>query len=237
MLSVSEFGSSKRVLEAEILSLAAWVGHRRVQASQSSSSVDFHMMLLNGFFFWQIIRAVVENNLNASFVTIGLLASVPDLNQSIWVSFTKETYFLRSDVTRISWLQRVLESDREAFERHMNASILGLDYNLKIVPRTTDTEYAPIIYASEDVASYIMADPMSLPTVKPGIENARDTGIVSVTAPDLYGGVWRMACYLAYYGESNPASLTTVDMRRQTCLGYVGVSLAVEVVFASVLSR
>jgi hypothetical protein len=185
----------------------------------------------------QIIRAVVENNLNASFVTIGLLASVPDLNQSIWVSFTKDTYFLRSDVTRISWLQRVLESDREAFERRMNASILGLDYNLKIVPRTTDTEYAPIIYASEDVGSYIMADPMSLPTVKPGIENARDTGIVSVTAPDLYGGVWRMACYLAYYGQSNPASLTTVDIRRQTCLGYVGVSLAVEVVFASVLSR
>ncbi|KAH8941449.1 hypothetical protein BDL97_14G039900 [Sphagnum fallax] len=185
----------------------------------------------------EIIRAVVENNLNASFVTIGLLGSVPDLSQSIWVSFTKETYFLRSDVTRISWLQRVLESDREAFERRMNASILGLDYNLKIVPRTTDTEYAPIIYASEDVGSYILADPMSLPTVKPGIENARDTGIVSVTAPDLYGGVWRMACYLAYYGESNPASLTTVDMRRQTCLGYVGVSLAVEVVFASVLSR
>lgn len=232
-----EFGSSKRVLEAEILSLAAWVGHRRVQASKSSSSVDSNMMLLNGFFFLQIIRAVVENNLNASFVTIGLLASVPDLNQSIWVSFTKDTYFLRSDVTRISWLQRVLESDREAFERRMNASILGLDYNLKIVPRTTDTEYAPIIYASEDVASYIMADPMSLPTVKPGIENARDTGIVSVTAPDLYGGVWRMACYLAYYGQSNPASLTTVDIRRQTCLGYVGVSLAVEVVFASVLSR
>lgn len=237
MLSVSEFGSSKRVLEAETLSLAAWVGHRRVQASKSSSSVDFHMMLLNGFFFLQILRAVVENNLNASFVSIGLLASVPDLNQSIWVSFTKDTYFLRSDVTRISWLQRVLESDREAFERRMNASILGLDYNLKIVPRTTDTEYAPTIFASEDVASFIMADPMSLPTVKPGIENARDTGIVSVTAPDLYGGVWRMACYLAYYGKSNPASLTTVDMRRQTCLGYVGVSLAVEVVFASVLSR
>jgi hypothetical protein len=234
---VSEFSSSKRVLEAEILSLAAWVGHRRVQASKSSSSVDFHMLLLNGGFFLQIIRAVVENNLNASFVTIGLLASVPDLNQSIWVSFTKDTYFLRSDVTRISWLQRVLESDREAFERRMNASILGLDYNLKIVPRTTDAEYAPIMYASEDVASYIMADPMSLPTVKPGIENARDTGIVSVTAPDLYGGVWRMACYLAYYGESNPVSLKTVDMRRQTCLGYVGVSLAVEVVFASVLSR
>ncbi len=50
MLSVSEFGSSKRLLEAEILSLAAWVGHRRVQASKSSSSVDFHMMLLNDFF-------------------------------------------------------------------------------------------------------------------------------------------------------------------------------------------
>jgi hypothetical protein len=80
---VSEFSSSKRVLEAEILSLAAWVGHRRVQASKSSSSVDFHMLLLNGGFFLQIIRAVVENNLNASFVTIGLLASVPDLNQRI----------------------------------------------------------------------------------------------------------------------------------------------------------
>jgi histidine kinase 2/3/4 (cytokinin receptor) len=194
-------------------------------------------------FFVQILRAVVENNLNASFVTVGLIPSVPFLNQSIWMSFTQATTFLRPDVTRILWLERVLESERAAFEKRMNASILGLELNLTTVKRSPDTEYAPIVYASQDGIPFLMVDPTSVASLKPAVENARDTGLSSMSPPDLYGGVWRMACYLAYYGNSsngNPvssSSLSTVEMRREACLGYLGASLAVELVFTAVLSR
>jgi hypothetical protein len=159
------------------------------------------------------------------------------------MSFTQATTFLRPDVTRILWLERVLESEKAAFEKRMNASILGVELNLTTVKRSPDTEYAPIVYASQDGIPFLMVDPTSVPSIKPAVENARDTGLSSMSPPDLYGGVWRMGCYLAYYGNSsngNPvssSSLSTVEMRREACLGYLGASLAVELVFTAVLSR
>jgi uncharacterized membrane-anchored protein YhcB (DUF1043 family) len=75
----------------------------------------------------EILRSEVENNLNASFVIIGLVASVPQLNETTWISFTSSTLFLRPNVKQLFYVQRVLNSERTAFEQRMNATIKTLN--------------------------------------------------------------------------------------------------------------
>jgi hypothetical protein len=118
----------------------------------------------------------VENNLNASFVIIGLVASVPQLNETTWISFTSSTLFLRPNVKQLFYVQRVLNSERTAFEQRMNATIKTLNAS-GWFPMAEEPEYSPIVLETEDYEGYFMLDSGSYPILKSAIYAARDTGL------------------------------------------------------------
>ena len=179
----------------------------------------------------------MENNLNASFVIIGLVASVPELNESTWVSFTKQTLFLRPNVKRLVYLQRVLANERDAFERKWNATISTLDQNNQTIRRPNDTEYSPIIYETNDV-NYLFLDPGANPLLKTAIDAARDTGLFTLSPPSRLRSAWQMGAYLAYYGPGHDSSSFTSNAERmQACQGYVATVLNVMEIFNAILSR
>lgn len=200
------------------------------------------------------MKAEMGNNLNASFVVVGMLNAKPELNQTDWDAFTSYTAFLRPNSRRLFYMHRVLDADRAAFEqRWRRGPVLGYDpATLDIVRRGPDAEYAPIVFVAPGMpANLTMVDPTTLPIIRTAVARARDTGQVSMSPPDKYRGVWRIGAYLPFYYHPNgggaaggvaadPQSsslLRTRDARRRACVGYVGISLDIYDLFDAVLSR
>lgn len=133
-------------------------------------------------------------------------------------------------------MKRVLASDRTAFEAQWNSSIMGYA-NGKLVLRTNDTEYSPILFETEDL-NYLFFDPASSPILKIAIYHARDTGQFTLSPATGVGNVWGMGAYLAYYGAGNDStSFSNNADRQQACQGYVATMLNVTEIFGRVLSR
>lgn len=125
----------------------------------------------------QILRSEVENSLNASFVILGLLASVPTLNEAIWKNFTRRTLFLRPNVKTLVYCERVLASQRVEFEREHNASIITVTANGTWVNQSLEDEYAPVVFETEDVQLY-MYDAASSPILAQALFTARKSPLV-----------------------------------------------------------
>ena len=187
-------------------------------------------------FFAQILKSDLENNLNASFVIVGLVASVPNLNEGIWREYCSQTLFLRPNVERLVYMERVLQNDRPAFERRWNGSISYVKGNNSYV-RGNDTEYAPIVFETANVP-FTLIDPGAYPVLANAIRAARDTGLFTLSPATLAHSSWTMGGYLAYYGPGKEgSSFATTQERQQACRGYVGTMLNISEIFARVLSR
>lgn len=169
------------------------------------------------------------------FVIIGLVANLPGLNEITWNKFTSQTLFLLPHVKRLVYMERVLHSDRPAFERKWNGSISYLEGNATF-PRGIDTEYAPILFGASDVPHRFL-DPSNYPFLKFAIHAARDTGLFTLS-PAAGGPLsWQMGAYLAYYGAGREgSSFASVVERTQACLGYVGRVVNISEIFSRVLS-
>jgi histidine kinase 2/3/4 (cytokinin receptor) len=178
----------------------------------------------------------VENNLNASFVIIGLLASVPDLNETTWQRFTYQTLFLRPNVKTLVYMERVLAADRAAFEKKWNGSISYVNAS-GVVPRPNATEYAPIVFETSDVNDTLL-DPSAYPVLASAIHATRDTGLFTLSPATGGPPSWQMGAYLAYYGPGLEGdSFATLTARQQACQGYVGTVLNITEIFSRVLLR
>ena len=189
-------------------------------------------------FYPQILRSEVENNLNASFVIIGLVASVgANVTDSMWKNFTRRTLFLRPNVKTLVYCDRVLSSQRAAFEREHNATIKTVTSNGTWVDRAPDSEYAPIIYETDDIQLYLF-DAGSVPILQKALFFARDTGLFTLSPPSPFQGSWQMGAYLAYYGQGLDGTTFSSDSaRKDACIGYVATVLNIIEVFGAVLSR
>lgn len=202
-----------------------------------------HESFLPGFrqFCVQVLKSQVENNLNASFVIVGLLASVPEVNADMWVNFARRTLFLRPTVKRLVYVERVLAANRDAFERKWNSSILYINNSNETVERPrNDTEYSPIVFETDDVfVKYLFVDAGAYPPYRSAIDAARDTGLFTLSpVTPRRDGTWQMGAYLAYYGPGRDyTSFSSTEARRQACRGYVGTVMNVTEVFQGVLSR
>jgi len=179
----------------------------------------------------------LENNLNASFVILGLVASVAELNESIWLGFTNATLFLHPNVKRLVYMERVLANQRAAFEQKWNATIITINAAGVLSRRPDAAEYAPILFETDD-GYYFLLDPTSYPLLQSAIFAARDTGLFTLSPASWISNSWQMGAYLGYYGPSRDAmSFVSDEDRRQACQGYVGIVLNVMEVFNIVLSR
>ncbi|KAL3677673.1 hypothetical protein R1sor_020629 [Riccia sorocarpa] len=183
----------------------------------------------------EILMGEVANNLNTSFMILGLLASTSRLSQVAWHNFTSETDFLRPNTPRVTFAKRVFSAQRAEFEREWNTSVLTLDSrNVGIPINYTASEYAPIIYASEEVMYARFVDVRAFRAINRTLDNAIASGNYAMSPPDKYAGIWRVGTYLPYYGDSYPQ---TPQERFQKCVAWVGVSIEVETVFGTVLGR
>lgn len=138
---------------------------------------------------------------------------------------------------RVSFLERVTKAQRPDFEKRYNHSIMQMDADYHQSLRLQNSsEFAPIIYASNELVSIILVDLMAFEVINKTLQMSRDTDLVTMSAPDQYLGVWRAGTYLPYFGDKD-MSQASVEARRAQCLGWIGVSLEVERVFATVLAR
>jgi len=182
----------------------------------------------------------VDNNLGASFVILGLVTSVPDVDQATWLAFTEQTLFLRPHVRSLAYCLRVLQAQRAAVEQRYNGTFYFTE-NGKHITRGVEPEYAPLILASANITSFLL-DTYSYPILGVSMTEARDTGNFSLSAPYQQlsgnnGGSWRMGSFLPHYGDLDPSTLTTEAARRAACVGYIVTVLNVEEVFGDVVSR
>ena len=201
----------------------------------SSSTLLIKLQHLWWEFGQQIFVSEVDNNLGASFVILGLVASVSYVDQHIWLTFTQQTLFLRPHVRSLAYCLRVLADQRAAFEQKYNSTI-SVTLNGTSQTRGYAAEYAPVILQSANISSY-MNDLSGYPILDSAIVLARDTGNFSLSAPYKQEQYWRMGSFIPYYGSEDPDNLTTVEARRADCLGYVVTVLNVEEVFGSVINR
>jgi len=133
----------------------------------------------------------------------------------------------------------VLAEDRPSFEKDHNGSILYILPNgtLEVCPyNATATEYAPVVYETQDEHLYLV-DIASYPILQMALFSARDSGVFTLSPPSLFLGSWQMGAYLAYYGQIDPTTLTSNSQRMQACRGYVATALNITDVFGVALSR
>lgn len=182
-----------------------------------------------------MFKSEVDNNLGASFVILGLVTSVPNVDQATWMTFTNQTLFLRPHVRSLVYCVRVLPNQRAEVEQRYNGTFYTFENKTRIV-RGDDVEYAPVILQSFNISSLLL-DTYGYPTLRGSIDQARQTGNFSLSPPYKQLGQWRMAAFLPHYGDLDPSLLTTVEARNSTCVGYVVTALNVEEVFGTVISR
>lgn len=214
--------------------LACVIGVVLYRSSSKSTTREFSLKCDN---HKEILRSQVENNLNASFVALGLIASVPDVDDTIWKNFTRRTLFLRPNVKTLVYCQRLLGSQRAEFERAHNRSIMTVLANSSWARREQADEYAPVVFETDDVDLY-MYDAGSSPILNQALVKARDTGMFTLSPPSPWEGTFQMGAYLAYYGPGKDSTnFTSVSARKNACLGYVATVLNIVEVFGAVLSR
>lgn len=195
-----------------------------------------HVYLLRYCLHLQVFMSEVDNNLGASFVILGLVTSVPDVQQQTWTAFTDQTLFLRPHVRTVAYCLRVLQAQRAEVERRYNGTFFFRQNGTKVT-RGLEPEYAPLILQSDVNITSFLIDAYSFPILKISMWEARDTGNFSLSAPYQSQGLWRMASFLPHFGDLDPSTLKTEDARRAACVGYVVTILNVEEVFGAVVSR
>lgn len=186
----------------------------------------------------QVFMSEVDNNLGASFVILGLLTSVPNVDQDTWMAFTEQTVFLRPHVKSLVYCLRVLPQQKQAVEMKYNKTMY-INVNKTIVTNYAKAEeYTPVFLQSANISMF-MLDIFGYPIFRSSLTQARDSGNFSLSAPYVNEGkgLWRMGSFLPYYGEVDPDTLKTVEARRASCVGYVVTVLSVQEVFGSVVSR
>ena len=160
---------------------------------------------------------------------------MPFIDQNLWLAFTQQTVFLRPHVQSLAYCLRVLADQRQAVEREFNGTFHTIDANNVAVPRPYSAEYVPVVYQSANISSYLV-DLAGYPILESAIVIAKTTGNVTLSAPYLQGGTWRMGSFLPYYGDYDSQALT-LQARQLYCAGYVVTVLSVEEVFGAVMSR
>jgi hypothetical protein len=151
----------------------------------------------------QVLKAEVVNNLNTSYMIQGLLASEPNLTLNDWLEFTNSTDFLRPMTPRVSYLERVTNDNRTAWERKYNTTMKQMDaqYIQSNRPYNASLEYAPIIYGSTPLLNLTFVDLMTFPVINRTLQLARSTDSIAMSAPDQYTDVWRVGTYLPCFGH------------------------------------
>ncbi|KAJ4747639.1 Histidine kinase [Rhynchospora pubera] len=156
------------------------------------------------------------------------------LDQDTFAYYTAKTALERPLLNGVAYAQRVLRSEREAFERRQG-------WTIKSFEGTTSPEkeeYAAVIYSQETV-SYIEAlDMMSGEEDHENILKARATGKAVLTNPFRLLGSNHLGVVLTFavYRSGLPKD-ATLEQRIEATLGYLGGAFDVESLVENLLRQ
>ncbi|CAL5215274.1 unnamed protein product [Lathyrus oleraceus] len=156
------------------------------------------------------------------------------IDQETFAEYTARTAFERPLLSGVAYAQRVVNSERERFEKQHGVVIKTMEREASQVR----DEYAPVIFAQETVSYLESIDMMSGEEDRENIMRARATGKAVLTSPFRLLGSHHLGVVLTFpvYKSKLPPNPTTEELIKATA-GYVGGSFDVESLVENLLGQ
>ncbi|XP_061374552.1 histidine kinase 4-like [Gastrolobium bilobum] len=156
------------------------------------------------------------------------------IDQETFAEYTARTAFERPLLSGVAYAQRVVNSEREIFEKQHGWVIKTMERE----PSLVRDEYAPVIFAQETLSHLESLDMMSGEEDRENILRARATGKAVLTSPFRLLGSHHLGVVLTFpvYKSMLPPKPTTEELIKATA-GYVGGSFDVESLVENLLGQ
>lgn len=157
------------------------------------------------------------------------------IDQETFAEYTARTAFERPLLSGVGYAQRVVNSEREEFEKQHGYVIKTME---KREPSPVRDEYAPVIFSQETVSYLESLDLMSGEEDRENILRARATGKAVLTGPFRLLGSHHLGVVLTFpvYKSKLPSS-PTLEERVKATAGYVGGAFDVESLVNNLLGQ
>ncbi|XP_058080033.1 histidine kinase 4 [Magnolia sinica] len=157
------------------------------------------------------------------------------IDQETFAEYTARTAFERPLLSGVAYAKRVVNSEREWFERQQGWTIKTMKNR---DPSPVQSEYAPVIFSQETVSYIESLDMMSGEEDRGNIIRARATGKAVLTSPFRLLGSDHLGVVLTFpvYRSSLPPD-PTVDQRVEATEGYLGGAFDVESLVENLLRQ
>ncbi|KAK0574857.1 hypothetical protein LWI29_030154 [Acer saccharum] len=156
------------------------------------------------------------------------------IDQETFAEYTARTAFERPLLSGVAYAQRVIDSQRENFEKQHKWTIKTMERE----PSLVRDEYAPVIFSQETVSYIESIDMMSGEEDRENILRARATGKAVLTRPFRLLGSHHLGVVLTFpvYKSKLPPR-PTVEERIEATAGYLGGAFDVESLVENLLGQ
>lgn len=167
------------------------------------------------------------------------------IDQETFAKYTERTAFERPLTSGVAYAVRVLDSQRQEFEKQQGWSIKKMtpvskdEYNPEeLEPSPIEQEYAPVIFAQDTVAHVISLDMMSGKEDRENVLRARALGKGVLTAPFHLIKSNRLGVILTFavYKRDLPSNVTPEE-RIEATDGYLGGVFDIESLVEKLLQQ
>ncbi|CAK9176608.1 unnamed protein product [Ilex paraguariensis] len=156
------------------------------------------------------------------------------IDQETFAEYTKKTAFERPLLSGVAYAQRVVNSERQEFERQHEWTIRTMERQTS----PTRDEYAPVIFSQETVSYIESLDMMSGEEDRENILRARTTGKAVLTSPFRLLGSQHLGVVLTFpVYKSKLSENPTEEERIQATAGYLGGAFDVESLVENLLGQ
>ncbi|CAA7043715.1 unnamed protein product [Microthlaspi erraticum] len=157
------------------------------------------------------------------------------IDQETFAEYTARTAFERPLLSGVAYAEKVVNNEREMFERQHNWVIKTMDRG---EPSPVRDEYAPVILSQDSVSYLESLDMMSGEEDRENILRARETGKAVLTSPFRLLGSHHLGVVLTFpvYKSSLPEN-PTVQERIAATAGYLGGAFDVESLVENLLGQ
>ncbi|KAL1556500.1 Histidine kinase 4, variant 2 [Salvia divinorum] len=157
------------------------------------------------------------------------------IDQETFAEYTARTAFERPLLSGVAYAQRILNSEREEFERQHGWTIRTMEEE---EPSPIRDEYAPVIFSQETVSYIESLDMMSGEEDRGNILRARATGKAVLTSPFRLLNSHHLGVVLTFpvYNSKLPPNPTVLE-RIEATAGYLGGAFDVESLVENLLGQ
>ncbi|WOH13265.1 hypothetical protein DCAR_0832774 [Daucus carota subsp. sativus] len=156
------------------------------------------------------------------------------IDQETFAEYTARTAFERPLLSGVAYAQRVVNSEREDFEKQHGWTIRTMERE----PSPYRDEYAPVIFSQETVSYIESLDMMSGEEDRENILRARSTGKAVLTSPFRLLGSHHLGVVLTFpVYKFKLAPNPSVEQRIEATAGYLGGAFDVESLVENLLGQ